>query len=34
MMVPLFFNQIFIKLSGYEDMDKLSYENDFGSRLD
>ena len=27
---PLFFNLIFVELSGYEGMDKLSYENDFG----
>ena len=31
---PLCFNRIFVELSGYEGRDKLSYENDFGTRLD
>ena len=31
---PLFVNRIFVELSGYEGRDKLSYDNDFGAKLD
>ena len=31
---PLFFNRIFVELSGYEGRDKLSHDNDFGAKSD
>ena len=34
MLAHLFFNRVFVELSGYEGRDTLSYENEFGVRLD
>ena len=31
---PLLLNRIYVELSGYEDRDKFSYENDFRAGLD